>query len=182
MVWWVIFASQMVIADCTSSSDSGGKYFGIQIFACSLAHRIYTAALFQFQWLFNGNPIPGATNATYALGPLSRTNSGLYAVTITNAFGSVTSSNANVWVQVPQRLLSPQRQLDGRVQLYFSDPDGTLSADPGRFEVHHTLNPSGPTTVWTTNVGGVTTSNGRFLYVDQTSGAVSRRTYRIIER
>ncbi|NBV22078.1 MAG: hypothetical protein EBS05_09190 [Proteobacteria bacterium] len=171
-----------MIADCTSSSDSGGKYFGIQIFACSLAHRIYTAALFQFQWLFNGNPIPGATNATYALGPLSRTNSGLYAVTITNAFGSVTSSNANVWVQVPQRLLSPQRQLDGRVQLYFSDPDGTLSADPGRFEVHHTLNPSGPTTVWTTNVGGVTTSNGRFLYVDQTSGAVSRRTYRIIER
>ncbi|NBV22484.1 MAG: hypothetical protein EBS05_11280 [Proteobacteria bacterium] len=140
------------------------------------------AALFQFQWLFSGNPIPGATNATYALGPLSRTNSGLYAVTITNDFGSVTSSNANVWVQVPQRVLSPQRLLDGRVQLFFSDPDGTLSTDPSRFEVHHTLNPSGPTTVWTTNAGGISASNGRFLYVDQTAGAVSRRTYRVIEK
>ncbi len=138
--------------------------------------------LFKYQWLFNGSPIPNATNATYALGSLSRTNSGLYAVTITNDFGSVTSSNADVWVQVPQRLLAPQRLADGRVQLYFSDPDGTLSANPSRFEVHHTLNPSGPTTVWVTNVGGITTSQGRFLYEDQTSPSVSRRTYRVMER
>jgi len=138
--------------------------------------------LFKYQWLFNGNPIPNATNASYAPGPLSRTNSGLYAVTITNDFGSVTSSTASVWVQVPQQLLPPQRLPDGRVQLYFSDPDGTLSSNLSRFEVHHTLNPSGASTVWVTNVGGITLSNGRFLYEDQNSGGVSRRTYRIIER
>lgn len=140
------------------------------------------ASLFQYQWLFNGTPIPNATNASFSLGPLSRTNSGLYALVISNDYGGVTSSNAQVWVQVPQRLLSPQRLPDGRTQLFFSDPDGTLSTDPTRFEVHHTLNPSGATTVWTTNHGGITTSNGRLLYVDQTSSGVSRRTYRIIEK
>jgi hypothetical protein len=138
--------------------------------------------LFKYQWLFNGSPIPNATNATHALGPLSRTKSGLYAVTITNDFGSVTSSNADVWVQVPQLVQAPQRLPDGRVNLFFSDPDGTLSSNPSRFEVHHTLNPSGSTTVWVTNTGGITINGGLFLYEDQTSGSVSRRTYRIIEK
>ncbi len=135
-----------------------------------------------YQWRFNGNPIPGATNASHTFAPLSRTNSGLYSVTIANDFGSVTSSNASVWVQVPQWLQAPQRQPDGRVLLSFSDPDGALSSEPSRFEVHHTLNLSGPTTVWVTNAGGITTHNGRFLFEDQTSGAVSRRIYRVIER
>ncbi len=140
------------------------------------------ASLFQYQWRFKGSPILGATNASYTLGPLSRTNSGLYSVTITNDFGSITSSNADVWVQVPQQLLAPQRLPDGRVQFSFSDPDGTLSSAPGRFEVHHTLNPSGPSTVWVTNVGGITANQGRFVYEDQTSVSVSRRTYRVIEK
>ena len=138
------------------------------------------ASLFKYQWLFKGNPIPNATNASYALG--SRTNSGLYAVTITNDFGSVTSSNADVWVRVPQLMQAPQRLSDGRVQLFFSDPDATLSSDPSRFEIHHTLNPSGPTTIWVTNVGGIVTNNGRFLYEDVTAGSVSRRSYRVMER
>jgi hypothetical protein len=116
------------------------------------------------------------------LGPLSRTNSGNYSVTITNDFGSVTSSTASVWVQVPHHLRAPQRLPDGRVQLFFSDPDATLSSDPSRFEVHHTFNPSGSTTVWVTNTGGITITGGLFLYEDQTSGSVSRRTYRVIEK
>lgn len=140
------------------------------------------APLFKYQWLFNGNAILNATNASHALGPLSRTNSGNYSVTITNDFGSVTSSTASVWVQVPQHLRAPQRLPDGRVQLLFSDPDATLSSDPSRFEVHHTFNPSGSTTVWVTNTGGITINGGLFLYEDQTSGSVSRRTYRVIEK
>jgi len=140
------------------------------------------APLFKYQWLFNGTAIPNATNASHAFGPLNRTNSGNYSVTITNDFGSVTSSPASVWVQVPQLLHSPQRLPDGRVHLFFSDPDGTLSSDPGRFEVHHTFNPSGPTTVWVTNLGGITLSGGLLRYEDQTSGAVTRRTYRILEK
>jgi hypothetical protein len=138
--------------------------------------------LFRYQWTFNGNALPNATNASLALGPLSRANSGNYAVIITNDFGSVTSSTASVWIQVPQVLLPPQRLPDGRVQLRFSDPDGTLSSDSSRFEVHHTFNPSGPTTVWVTNLGGITINSGRFLFEDQTSGGVPRRTYRVMEK
>jgi len=140
------------------------------------------APLFKYQWLFNGNPIPNATNASHVLGPLSRTNSGNYRLTVTNDFGSVTSSTASVWVQVPQQLRSPQLLPDGRIQLRFSDPDGTLSSDPSRFEVHHTFNPSGFTTVWVTNTGGISINGGLFLYEDHTSGSVPRRTYRIIEK
>jgi len=140
------------------------------------------APLFKYQWLFNGSPIPNATNASHVLGLPSRTKSGNYSLTITNDFGSVTSSTASVWVQVPQHLRPPQRLPDGRIQLRFSDPDGTLSSDPSRFEVHHTFNPSGPTTVWVTNTGGITINDGLFLYEDQTSGSVPRRTYRIIEK
>lgn len=138
--------------------------------------------LFRYQWTFNGNALPNATNASLALGPLSRANSGNYAVIITNDFGSVTSSTASVSIQVPQVLLPPQRLPDGRVQLRFSDPDGTLSSDSSRFEVHHTFNPSGPTTVWVTNLGGITINSGRFLFEDQTSGGVPRRTYRVMEK
>jgi len=140
------------------------------------------APLFKYQWYFNGAPLVGATNDALPLGQLSRALSGNYALVITNDFGSVTTRTASVWVKVPQQLLPPQRLPDGRVQLYFSDPDGTLSSNLSRFEVHHTLNPSGASTVWVTNVGGITLSNGRYLYEDQSSGGVSRRTYRIIER
>ena len=140
------------------------------------------APLFKYQWRFNGSPIPSATNASHALGPLSRASSGNYSLTVTNDFGSVTSSPASVWVQVPQQLRAPQRLPDGRVQLFFSDLDGTLSPNPARFEVHHTLNPGGPTTVWVTNTGGITTNGGLLLYEDQTSGSVSRRMYRVIEK
>ena len=140
------------------------------------------APLFLYQWYFNGAPLVNAINRTLPFGPLSRAKSGDYALVVTNDFGSVTSRTASVWIQVPQQLLPPQRLPGGRVQLFFSDPDGTLSSDPSRFEVHHTFNPSGPSTVWITNMGGIIISNGRFLFEDQTSGAVSRRTYRVIEK
>jgi len=97
------------------------------------------APLFKYQWFFNGAPLVSATNSTLPFGPLSRASSGNYALVITNDFGSVTTRTASVWVQVPQQLLAPQRLPDGRVQLYFSDPDGTLSSNPSRFEIHHTL-------------------------------------------
>lgn len=135
-----------------------------------------------YQWTYAGNAIPGATNSTYAFGALSRTNSGAYAVTITNRFGSVTSSNADLRVLVSQRMLAPQRLLNGRVRILFSDPDGTLASDPSRFEVQHTTNLGAPVPIWTINSGPITPSSGRYLFEDQTSGADSLRFYRIVEK
>jgi len=46
-----------------------------------------------YQWKRNGSAIAGATNATLTLTNLHAAQSGNYSVTITNAFGSITSSN-----------------------------------------------------------------------------------------
>jgi len=47
-----------------------------------------------YQWLFNGVPIPDATNALYAVASAVRTNGGNYSVAVSNGAGSVTSSVA----------------------------------------------------------------------------------------
>ena len=47
-----------------------------------------------FQWLFNGAPLAGATDSTLALYGADFTNAGIYQVVVTNMLGSVLSSKA----------------------------------------------------------------------------------------
>jgi hypothetical protein len=47
-----------------------------------------------YQWLFNGNPLPGATNASCAIPAVGCPDAGLYSVVVSNYLGSVLSSNA----------------------------------------------------------------------------------------
>jgi hypothetical protein len=54
-----------------------------------------------YQWLFGGSPLPGATASALVLAHVAPTNAGVYAVTITNEAGSVTSSNATLTVTLP---------------------------------------------------------------------------------
>jgi alpha-tubulin suppressor-like RCC1 family protein len=51
-----------------------------------------------YQWLFNGEPIPDATNATLALPQLTPWQAGWYAVVASNYLGAVTSRLASVTV------------------------------------------------------------------------------------
>lgn len=51
------------------------------------------------QWLFNGNPIPGATSATLSLTNVSPADAGLYQVVLTNTIGSITSAPASLSIQ-----------------------------------------------------------------------------------
>ena len=45
-----------------------------------------------FQWLFNSNPIPGATASSYTVANAQANNAGLYSVIVTNESGSTTSA------------------------------------------------------------------------------------------
>jgi hypothetical protein len=64
-----------------------------------------------YQWLFAGNIIPGATLPTLTLASVQLAQAGTYALLVTNAYGSVLSSNAVLTVStncapVPSGLVS----------------------------------------------------------------------------
>ncbi len=54
-----------------------------------------------YQWMFNTTNITGATNAALILANAQLTNAGSYSVLVTNAYGSITSSNALLTVLAP---------------------------------------------------------------------------------
>jgi hypothetical protein len=65
-----------------------------------------------FQWLFNGTNLSGATNAFLALPSVQAGQAGTYTVVASNAFGSVTSSNAVLEVNlIPIILAQPTNQM-----------------------------------------------------------------------
>lgn len=51
-----------------------------------------------YQWQFNGQDIPTATNATLVLNSVTVANTGIYSVTISNPYGSVISNPAKLGV------------------------------------------------------------------------------------
>jgi hypothetical protein len=54
-----------------------------------------------YQWKFNGATIPNATNLALALAKVVDSQAGLYSVTVTNAAGTVSSTNAILMVTDP---------------------------------------------------------------------------------
>jgi hypothetical protein len=55
-----------------------------------------------YQWKRDGSIIDGATNATYTTDPLTWSDdSAIYTVTVTNSYGSITSTNATVKIGTP---------------------------------------------------------------------------------
>jgi len=56
-----------------------------------------------YQWRKNGVNINGATAATYTISNTTTANTGTYSVIVSNAYGSVTSNNANLTVTAPNQ-------------------------------------------------------------------------------
>lgn len=57
-----------------------------------------SAGALGYQWLFNGSPITGATSSNLPISGIQWTNAGNYSVVLTNLFGSITSSVAQLTV------------------------------------------------------------------------------------
>jgi hypothetical protein len=136
-------------------------------------------------WRKDGTFLPAATNLSLTVSNVKRAASGLYSVILTNSSGSVTSAPALLRVLVPQRVeggTNLHRLSDGRFQLHFRDPDGTLASDLTRLEIHSTTNFVGTGTIWITNTTGFSIINGLIRFEDASSTNLHRRFYRIIEK
>ncbi|NBV21323.1 MAG: hypothetical protein EBS05_05300 [Proteobacteria bacterium] len=61
---------------------------------------------FDYQWLHDGIPIPGATNSAFTLVDVQFIASGNYSVTVSNAAGGVLSSNASLTISSPPIIIT----------------------------------------------------------------------------
>ena len=136
-----------------------------------------------YQWLRNGIPLPTANSSSLGFTATNRAAAGSYAVVVTNAYGSITSSPALLRVLVPQRLRAPERLADGRVQLRFGDQDGgPLGAgDAAGFEVYATTNLFN-TNAWVRLTNSLSLSNGLLHLEEPAAAGLPRRFYRVLER
>ncbi len=105
-----------------------------------------------YQWFFNNNLIPKATNASLILNNVQLTNSGNYNVRVTNLLGSVTTPAANLTV-----IVAPT------VTILASDPSAAEAGlDAGAFTINRSGNASFPLTVSFT-VGGSAIADSDYM-------------------
>ena len=78
----------------------------------------------RFRWQKNGLEIPGATSASLTLANLGGRDAGVYSATVSNTFGSTTSTIMVLNIVVPRRSLSVTRQPDGVIALVSESIDG----------------------------------------------------------
>ena len=82
---------------------------------------VSTTTSLSFQWRKNGSSIPGATSSSYTITNVQTTDQATYFVNVTNAGGSVTSSNATLTILgLPVIMAQPSSQsvvLGGNVSL-----------------------------------------------------------------
>ena len=85
-----------------------------------------------FQWLRNGSPIPGATNDNYSVtSPFVSDDGATFAITVSNAFGSITSAAATLAVTAdttPPLLTGVRSVTLDRIEVVFSKPVSSATA------------------------------------------------------
>ncbi len=84
-----------------------------------------TASL-SYQWFRNGTPLPSATNSNLSISQTGPGHAGTYSAIVTNLFGAITSSNAELIVNVPPTISS--QPID---QSVLQGEDVTLSVSAG---------------------------------------------------
>jgi alpha-tubulin suppressor-like RCC1 family protein len=145
----------------------------------TLSATVDGSAPLNYQWQKDGAAILNATNSTLLFNSLTRSNSGVYSLVVSNDFGVLTSSNAVLRVMVPQQLESPVINPDGSVAFVFGDCDGGLlsSNDPAHFAVSASTNLMD----WQVLSDTPLLTNGMLLLQDFDATNFPQRFYRVIE-
>jgi sugar lactone lactonase YvrE len=97
-----------------------------------------------YQWRFNGTNINRATSSTLVLTNVQLTDAGVYSVVVTNAFGSVTSSNALLSVNAIPIALCTNVVLSAGTNCLADASVNNGSYDPDGDSVTLTQSPPGP--------------------------------------
>lgn len=133
-----------------------------------------------YQWLFNGQPLSDATNATLTFAAATRLNAGLYAVQVSNASGTERSANAALIVRGLQQLFAPLTLGNGALRLTFGDQHGDPISAPNALRYAVEVSPDLRT--WTPLNLPLVLVEGRLQVDDPAAGNFSRRFYRVVER
>jgi hypothetical protein len=136
-----------------------------------------------YQWRRNGTNLPQATQASLTLTNVSRANAGVYAVVVSNLFGTATSANAGLRVLVSQSVDRPQQLAGGGFRLRFGDTNGfaLFDSDKVNFVVQWSTNLL--STNWFDLTNGIpSVVNGKVEIDDADAAGKPRRFYRVIER
>ncbi len=102
-----------------------------------------SSQLYFYQWFSNGVPILGANGSSYSTPPAFGSAEGtLYSVTASNDFSSVTSSNAELHVEIGPRVLAVVNEQVDEVRIYWTRPvelgSGNYTFSGGIFENNRT--------------------------------------------
>ena len=132
-----------------------------------------------YQWLKNSAALAGATQSSLTLTPLTRRDSGTYAVRVSNAGGETLSRNATLVVRVPQRLQTPVPLADGRLLVTSGDADGgaLLPEDLPALEAQASTN----LVDWVTLPGVPVLTHGSLVLRDPDGTNFPVRFYRMVE-
>jgi formylglycine-generating enzyme required for sulfatase activity len=88
-----------------------------------------SGSFLSYQWRFNGAKLDAATNVTYMIASVQTNNGGQYSVEVSNAGGSVVSSNAVLVIRLPPHF-EPVTKVQGNYQtLVKGAPNDILAVD-----------------------------------------------------
>jgi hypothetical protein len=141
------------------------------------------AGMFSYQWMSNGVFLADQTNTTLALGPVTRANSGIYSVVVSNSLGNSIKFNATVRALVPPVMQAPQIIDGGLVRLRFQDADGGVPYDLTQVQVQWRTNQPSPTdTNWQASKAPLYLTNS-YVASDLTNSiGLPIAVYRILEQ
>jgi len=133
-----------------------------------------------YQWLFNGQPLSDATNATLTFAAATRLNAGPYAVQVSNVSGTERSSSAVLIVRGLQQLSAPLALGNGALRLTFGDQHGDPISAPNA--LRYGVEVSADLRTWTPLNLPLLLVNGRLQLDDPDAGSFPRRFYRVVEQ
>jgi uncharacterized repeat protein (TIGR03803 family) len=135
-----------------------------------------------YQWHRSNTNLPATIGTTLAMPNVMRADAGKYSVSVSNAAGVTTSTQALLRVFSAQQFASPVISAGGQLQLVFGDADGEplASSDIESLEVQATSQV--PSSNWITLTNALILTNGRLRIVDTLQATPPSRFYRAVEK